>query len=573
MELPRIHADLLVRPQPKQGESQWGYWLRIANENGLRRPQWLLTPGGRWATGTTRYCSDCLRAEEALWREDWVDPQSYWCLQHLSWLVDTCPSCHRRLQWSRVGFQECRCGHDLRSVDSVAVHQRIQACVLAGQASLTEIRILGAFALYGTTGKPGKKAKRTELIEVKAQLMAGVELVELWPSKFVEALDRHRFGGAKDGTAQLLTEAFPRLTKLVKQIPEGAWRQRVQIAIDGYCSGSLSSSSPIVGRNAVLRTGPMTIKQVATTLGRRSESVARVLDRHGDGLSGTRVTALGRRRRVVSEVDLPKLSSQLNEPIAVRTAARLMALPASRVRAMVSAGLLDEVDQRLVRSQVLALSKPQIAFDLENEGSQVDPVPVQLALRKWIRVKDTAAFIQALRQGELKAHAATASSVIGDWVTSATDVEVWAKRQRNSAQGELTLSEAAAALALKHDVVRDLIRVGLLKGRLGSARGLSNWCVSVGDVEAFKLRYVPLAVLCREAKVRSRDGLVWARSQGVHVVTGPGVDGSRQYFACRLSQSQINHQRGKGPHPFEFAGVSGDVRVAGSDKSTGDHHE
>ncbi|MBY0235417.1 MAG: hypothetical protein K2W93_10570 [Burkholderiaceae bacterium] len=494
-------------------------------------------------------------------------------MQHLSWLVDTCPSCLRRLQWSRIGFQECRCGHDLRSIDSVAVHQRIQACVLSGQASLTEIRILGALALYGTTGKPGKKVHRSELNEVKAQLMAGVELVESWPSKFVEALDRHRFGGVKDGVAQLLTEAFPRLTKLVKLIPEGALRQRVQIAIDDYCSGSLTSSSPIVGRNAVLRTGPMTIKQLATKLGRRFESVALALDSQGDGLRGTRVTALGRRRRVVSEADLPKLSAQLREPISIKEAARLTALPAARVRALVSAGLLSEVDQRLVRSEVQGLSRPQPTFDQESDGVQVRPVPVHLALRNWIRVKDTAAFIQALRQGALNARAASTSCAIGDWVTSATDIEAWAKRQRNSAPEELTLSDASAALGLKHDVVRDLIRVGLLKGRFGSARSRSTWCVSAGDIEAFKLRYVPLAVLSREANVRPRDGLAWARSQGIQVVTGPGVDGTRQYFACRLSQPPINPQCGIGPHRVEFAGVSGDARVAGSDKSTGDHHE
>ncbi|MBC7379613.1 MAG: hypothetical protein H7346_19535 [Burkholderiaceae bacterium] len=540
MNLPHLYADLMVRPPPQEGESRWGFWLRIANENGLRRPQWLLAPGARWACGTARFCPDCLRAADAVWRSDWEDPQSYWCSRHEAWLVDACGSCHRRLQWNHVRFLECRCGQDLRKTDSVEVQVRVRTCAATHAISLTELRILGAFSLYGSIGKPGKKVYRTRLDEVKSQLLAGADVVEDWPTRFVEALDRHRIREAKDGVAQLLVQAFPRLTGLGKLIPEGIWRQRVQDAIDSYCGASLASSAPIVGRNAVLRTNPMTIMQVATRLGRRFESVAQAIDRCGEGVRGTRVTAQGRLRRVVSEGDLPNLTSFLMEPISIKTAARLMALPGSRVLAMVSAGLLDQSDGRLVRSQVLALAMPTPAIEDASIDAQGDCIAVHVVLRNWIRVRETAAFIHALRDGDLKAMAGAACP-IGEWRTSAVACGAWATMQRGKPQEEFTLSDAAATLGLKHDAVRDLIRVGLLKARIGTVRGRRSWCVTEGDLAAFKSRHVALAVLTRDAKVRSRDGLAWARAQNIHVVTGPSVDGSRQYFVDRSSIPTSNH--------------------------------
>lgn len=535
MQLPNLFASLLVRPRPLDLESRWGFWLRLADENGLRRPQWLLAPGTRWASGKTRVCPKCLQAAKAHWRGNWDEPDVYWCALHMTWLVDECPACHRRFRWDCVRFLDCSCGYDLRAIDTVAVDERLLGNVDTGTTSLPTLRILGAFALFGSSGKPGKKADRSSLSEVRAQVEAGADLVEGWPSTLVEALDRHRTPVANKGTAQLLAEAFPRLRELCGLIPDGVWRGRVEDVIRDYCANSLSGSAPILGRNAVFRAGPMTLKQVATRLGTRVELVARAFDAHGEELRGKRVTAHGRQRRIVGEKDLPRLSALLRERITATEAARLLALPVARVRAMVRSGLLYEVNGGFGRSQVEAFAKRPVRgsqLTAETPGQQL---PVRLVLRAWVRTEDTTAFLRALLSGELEAKGGSDFGAIGAWLMTAADAEAWARKRRLEERDAMTLTRAAQVLAVKYEVARDLLRAGLLSARRGVLGGRQAWWIAPSDLQAFKERYVPLAHLAKEAGIRSRDGLEWAQHLGLSVVTGPRVDGARQYFVDRRS--------------------------------------
>lgn len=376
MQLPHLFTSLLVRPKPLEVEDQWQFWLRLADENGLLKPQWLLAPGARWATGRARVCSECLRATKACWHRDWDEPEGYWCVRHLVWLVDVCRGCHRPLLWYRVRLRECACGHDLRALETAAVDGRILAHVEAGTISLSALRVLGAFALFGSSAKPGKKASRMGLEDVRTQLEAGADLVEQWPTTFIEALDRHREPAASAGSAQLLAEAFPRIRQLCVLIHDEVWRERIEEAIRDYCAGSLAGAAPVFGRSAVLRTGPMTLKQIATRLGTRVETVACAIDAHGEGFRGKRVTAQGRRRRIVGDSDLPGLEDLLREPITVTGAARLLALPVSRLRAIVRAGLLAQVNGRLGRGQVMAFADPVLHGVQITAGASTPQVPV-----------------------------------------------------------------------------------------------------------------------------------------------------------------------------------------------------
>lgn len=293
MKRPRMFSHLLVRPVDQAGESQPGYWLRIAHANGLRRVQWMLSTGERWASGMARFCPRCLQAPNPFWRDEWLDPAGYWCSEHSTWLVDTCPSCGRRLQWGFMRFDACMCGHR-------------------------------------------------------------------WP-------------------------------------------------------GSATEDVPL----------------------------------------------------------------------------------------------------RLV-----------LAF-----GSGW--VSVKEALRRWVHVDSTGAFVRALRSGALTVCAGPDSSALGQGLIPEEALLTWVASLLDPTRSELMLGEVATALGIKHDVVRDLIRVGLLKASVGQMNRRRCWRISQQEVENFRRRYVALAELTRESNVRSKDGFAWAREQQLNVITGPLVDGARQYFVRR----------------------------------------
>lgn len=334
-----------------------------------------------------------------------------------------------------------------------------------------------------------------------------------------------------------LADAFPRVRQMCTLIHDEGWRDRVEEAIRDYCARSLSGAAPVFGRSAVLRAGPMTLKQVATRLGTRVETVACAIDAHGDGFRGKRVTAQGRQRRIVDESDLLGLETLLREDITTAEAARLLALPVSRVRAIVRSGVLREVNGRLTRSQVLAFAAPPPHVTQVTAGAPASRAHVRQALRDWVALDDTGAFLTALRSGQVLAKRELATDSLGEWLMSAAGAKAWAQKHRLASRASLTLTRAAAVLAVKQDVVRDLVRTGLLSARRAALGGRQGWWIEPSHLHAFKERYVPLAHLAKEAGVRNRDGFAWAQHEGLNVVTGPRVDGSRQYFVDRRSNT------------------------------------
>lgn len=537
MRLPQIFDGLLVRPQPLNGESQWGFWLRLANENGLQRPQWLLDVGEKWPGGLTRLCPACLTGPDAMWNQEWIGSSAFWCRRHLKWLVDQCPACCRRLRWSSVRFQHCLCGFDLRESEAAEVGSLIVAAASEGSAPLDVLRLLGAFVLYGPSGKLGKKVDRASMRDARTQLEAGIGLVSEWPQGFMLALDRCRVPTAVGGAPQLLGEAFPGLVELTALMADEAWRTKLANAIDAYCAQSLTGDAPIISRSAVLSASPMTMKDISERLGKRVEAIAQLLDDADAPCGVVRVTANGRRRRVVRDADVTRLAAVLGEPIAVKTAARQLALPVSRVNALVRAGLLSSKNGRVFRSELASLTA--MPLPPISEIGETPAVPLRKALRDWVHAEDTAALFTSLRDGDLQAFASTQSLGAGEWLVSPLAVQAWAASRRAMSSTVLSLTQVAKEMGLKQDAVRDLVRLGLLPAYKGTLGHRSSWLVVATDLTVFRARYVPLSSLVRTAGIRCRDGFDWALSNALKLACGPRIDGSRQYFVDRMAVAQL----------------------------------
>lgn len=530
MKLPRVFDQLLVRPQPEAGESPWGFRLRLAHANGLSQPAWLLDSGERRPSGLARLCAACLAGPELHWRAVWSSSKDAWCAEHRIWLVDQCPSCKRRLSWGQVRFQGCSCGHSWGDCKTDRVDASIWMTVTTGVAPESVLRLLGALSLHGPSRKPGKKIVRSSVAEVRQQCEAGQTVLNDWPANFFTLLKRWRVPPAGPGRVQLLREALPGLDEVPSLVAEPAWRERITTAIDSFCASTVGGPAPIIGRNAVLSSGPSTLKEISARLGRKVESIAKAIDASGAGLGAVRVTAAGRRRRVVGDAALAKLKEALNEPIALKAAARQLRLPVSRLSALVDAGLLSLPNGSLLKAELAALVRSLPACVAKSPVRPGSSLTLRKALRDWVHLDDTAALFQSIREGYVAVHRTRDREALGTWHVPLEALRSWSSSRRPRPQALLTLREVGAGLGLKDDVVRDLVRKGLLPARRGALAHHASWVVRASDLDAFRRNYIALARLAAEAGVRLRDGFDWAQSKGLKVVCGPRVDGSRQYF-------------------------------------------
>lgn len=522
--------SLLVRPKRQGEESHWGYVLRLAAENGLERPQWLLRPGSRWPTRSLRLCVGCLSSPDSVWREQWLRADQAWCDLHRTWLIDHCPSCQRRLLWSTVRFERCVCGFHWLASEASRVDESILNATSSRTVPLEVMRVLGAFSLYGPRGKIGKKASRHGIAEVHAQISAGFALASHWPRAFYDVLEARRVAADTVGTMQLLKEAFPGLLDLPGQITDAAWRERVATAIDGYCAMSLVGDSPIIARSPLVTSRLMTLKQISGSLGKRVESIAGAIDSGLAEVGSVRITARGRRRRLVREADLSRLVAACDDSAPIKTIARHLAIPAKRVHALAEAGHVSFKGRGLLRSEVAALESSVVSMLPATSDMDLAMLPFGQALRAWVPVEDTGALWQSLRAGHLTLHRPHPSVPLGHCLVSTSAIQAWSHELRGVLAAELSMTQVASELNLKHEVVRDLVRAGLLKARQGISAHRSCWLITASDCAAFKQRYAPLARLAAEAGVRLRDGFAWAEGKGLTLACGPKVDGSRQYF-------------------------------------------
>jgi hypothetical protein len=160
-------GPLLVRPLPLRGEGLRGYFLRVADANGLlpdldlflalrattghagMADAAVIANAGRLGLSTSdltrlgcldsgadanrclhaghsialqhlrtrqcAFCPECLARQTAIWA-DWELRAQVACPDHGCWLVDACPRCAKPIGWRRSGMCACNCGFDLRRV-------------------------------------------------------------------------------------------------------------------------------------------------------------------------------------------------------------------------------------------------------------------------------------------------------------------------------------------------------------------------------------------------------------------------------------------------------------------------
>lgn len=522
-----VLAGLPVRPARRPDEPRSGHWLRVADANGLREPTWLLVGPEKRALAVVRICPRCLSRPAPLWHAAWLDREHPYCANHGIWLVDQCDQCGKLLRWSRVRYLCCRCGKDLRDIPTISMNRDEKKALVVDGTPLHVLLWLGSLAIHGLTAKPLKKASRCAQAGVVELAREGARTACDWPIAFLRTLDSLRLDGPGDDRLLLLNDALSGLTRRIRRLRRRDWQTRVSQALGIYAQASDRTDTPVVGRN-LPSARQATAHSVAQQLGIRVERLLAALDVVTGTEVATRRTATGRLRRLFSEEAIAQVRGKIQDEISIKQASRMLGLTIARVRGLVSSGRLKQGGLRLSRREVEQLISA-IQSRARAGTPPADAIELAWAWQYIIPRDQTDLFFASLLAGDLTLHRRAGTPHLPHLLVSKNEVHDW----RDIPRAWFTIPELAERLHLKQQVVYHLVRVGLIPSDKVLIASRPTQIVAADAVYEFERSFETLSQRVSREGIDPRQGLRFATATDIELISGPRIDGGRQYFVHR----------------------------------------
>lgn len=528
----------LVRPSAHLDESFLGYRLRVASANGLSNPSWLdcVDTTLPKANGIARWCPLCLAEPYCYWREAWYSGNAA-CFRHQSWLASTCGTCRRMLRWKQVRLATCICGAQLYNDNIDAFSADLQNLLSApydssvGAQSIEErwslARLLGALSQYGLLGKPLKKASRQTTCVERLLVSDGAALIVDRTGCF-NLLDRLRVPHPNAGNLPLLSEVFPRLLSMLrKQLSEAACAWMLDL-LDAYVAYSSQHGVPILWERKGVSVGGAQPCRPKT----RSSTIASMLSQTGSAVP-TRQTGAGRRKFLISYADLENMRNKQRLLLRLKTAARYAGMSVERIRALAKANLIVASGSSIDRNSIARLLGSIAEASIRSVQELDDPIGFSEALRLYVPVDASARFFSQIASGVVRlAVEPNEIPTLRNILVARQDV---VSLMRVSAQlgTQISIVEAACRLGIKQEVMYHLINIGLVRTLICKLGRRAARVVEVDELRNFAEQFLPLFTLAKATGISAREAPDWAKQHGIEIVTGPSVDGGRQYWIRR----------------------------------------
>ncbi|WP_156965886.1 hypothetical protein [Paraburkholderia bannensis] len=543
---------LLVRPAARPDESFHGYRLRVAFANGLSNPLWLDNPDVSLpkAHGIARWCPHCLSGPQSYWREAWSTGPAA-CIAHRSWLISECVACRRMLRWKQVRFAFCTCGASLceAAVEpfSDEVLKLFDEQVGSGPVLLQVnerwnlARYLGALSQFGLRGKPLKRAsRRTQNIEQQL-VTAGASLITDRSACF-ELLDRLRVPPVSMSDVPLLSEIFPQLLAMLRKQLSEAERLWMLDLLGTYVEHSLRRGTPVLWERK--RHDFQVPAELGSRPKLRNPVIANLLVQAAESVP-VRRTRAGRRKFAISDEQLLRLRKSRNSLVALKTAARYAGMSRRRVQALVEAGLIASSDAWIdTRSIDRLLHKVATACG-QDAAVLEDPVSLAEALRLYVPIEASSAFFSGIMDRPVRlalsergrSTSERGRSTLRDVFVERSDVMSVAQKAAMP-DSRLSVVDAARRLGVKQEVMYQLINAGFIRAQTRKLRHRTGRVVDIDDLRKFDEQFAPLVAVARAMGISPRKAPSWARQHDIEIVTGPSIDGGRQYWIRRQTDAE-----------------------------------
>ncbi len=491
---------------------------------------------------TKRWCPQCL-AEGGVHLGRWTLKLICVCTTHGTRLRTTCARCGQEQRWQGLSLAACACGASIATgatqTASAGLVELTRSMIDGarppdfgpGWPSLSLaawhrlIRFLGRFPSESKPRRPGQISNLHRLAVASPLIDGATKLLSDWPRQFERLL--HALRGPVPSTLSIEKAFSPLYQVLYRDLAEAEF-QFLRDAFEAYLhehwwgmvSGRHRRMRPVGDRGRRL-----TVPQAASAA-EVPESVVRHMIQ-ADLLPAVAVRSKGGREFItLDEADAKRVAVAAQDGRSLQEASRDLDLPEVRVRQFIEAGLINPVVSRRTTGAarwLIATSELQ----LWRVPSSHDGVAIRHVLRYWHLADDERiALVRAMLAGALLPQEYAGDRVpIGSAKLDSALIRGWLRKQR-SGTTSMTIDCAAKRLGIKQQVGYDLVRRGLLQATAATTGNL----VQPESLQRFTATFISLAELARRFATSPKSML---QRLDAMPVTGPSIDGCRQYFYRR----------------------------------------
>jgi DNA-binding transcriptional MerR regulator len=498
-----------------------------------------------------RWCPLCFSESPHL-RGQWLLKVSCVCTWHGVWLLECCSHCGRAQRSDRVNFEQCACGASLAGIqdikfapDSVRQLSRAIEDSIDGKSALADfpamslaewlrlIGYLGQFSEIYQPSKPGKISKLHQLDTAIALMSEVSKILEHWPKDFHMLL--WAIQGQSAAKASIRDTFGSLYHVLYRDLPGRCFqflRDEFECYLHQYWPGMVCKRNRVFKPETVAKHPRLTLKQAAKKAG-VAESTVRHFMRAGL-ITGDQIELpSGRKMYSIDEQSLAQIAVLAKGCVSLGQAAKQLALPECRVRELILGGFLKPLVSRVQDNAATWLIPKQqvqrLFFTDAGPNTGQPTIIVRHILKYWhLREGEWMDLVQSLSEHQLVPVGKLAEPVpLGDIMLDEQKVRQWLLEKRYASGATLSVDEAAQRLGLKQQVVYDLVKLGLLATIQDHLPGRRVTQVSLED---FRTHYISLAEYARSLDRAPRWLL---QTLPVKPISGPMIDGSRQYFFRR----------------------------------------
>lgn len=504
-----------------------------------------------------KWCPYCIQ-EGAWFRPIWRLKVATVCTTHRVGLLQVCKNCNRDPEVESILRGTCSCsarfGHatvpanqEEISIGSALEKSLVQSATLdLGEAAieLTAAQLvrmicyIGQFIKGPDLSRPGK-IRELEDLRVASDLVGGTaSLLSDWPAAFWRCLDRFVRAAPEDASVR---RVFGPLYHVIYQdLRDPAFqflRDAFELFLLEHWRGELCGRHRLFNQERIKGHRHQGLTRVARGAGVSSTRLRRLV--HQDRFPASQFNPTSKRQFVTIEKDaIERLIPNPDDYLDLRGVARLFGLKRTRLRQLVAHGI------------ILADAKPDFgignrwhfrrseikAFLAEFRQSAISDLPgdevVTLAhvLQFWrLKATELGELMRALKCSEVK-FSMPQKCRLSDINFNEQELRAWLTRIRASTVAWVSVSKASEFLGLKEQVVYELVAKNLLVPDVVSTRGRVLRRISLPSLQRFQETFVSLAEL---AKIYQTSSSALLKRIDALPVTGPKIDGGRQYFYKR----------------------------------------
>lgn len=517
-----------------------------------------------------RVCPQCL-SEEGYVRALWDLAPVACCPIHGVQLVDRCGNCGALIKRNRMKVSEChRCQSSLLEIPVIAAPKNAVALTamiarkagfeltppqgLEGGPTDLEKLDLGVFlrviAFLGSSKKGTRQgeglwllARLTipEMVEITSN---AAQVLENWPQNYFVVLDEIRNRSETRASGAGLEREFGGFylalaNSLRRQGAKFLWDAFEEYVATQWDGGFVSAKNTRIRPSRRKSERYVTRAQAARRLGTRPERIDRLV---GAGLlRGTRRRQLKRTLLLVETDSIEEFRNSRGNHISLKNVCARLGLSKTAVLKLVRKRLLSPIrphkgattvyEAKNVDELLNAVLKPSVAI----QPIKGRHVPMARAMRRLTLVGlDAGDLVQAILSGRLPVAGRDESQTgLAQCLFRPADVTSLVQDRSEKPNDILTIPEAAITLGLKQQCMYDLVKAGLLETSLVRVRNRVVRTVSKDTVDRFKRTYIRGSDLAVRERTSPKEVVKRFRERGVMPVTGPCIDGRRQYFFLR----------------------------------------